>query len=185
MSVNVTEADKTSFLNQSLTEYIEQCDKSFEEHKYDCAQAGLTIGHAIINEFLTKRISDTPQGQKVSANNEDIFAMLNVLAKTNATALTSLKRAKYHEDLTRVLTAKLNNFEKNVKEMEVRFESRLKDLESKDPTQSSADDIVKGLADLLKINGPKVQIGGHKPVSEHKAVQQLKSFTGDRGKFRE
>ena len=147
MSVNVTETDKANFLKQSLTEYIELCDKNFEEHKYDCAQAGLTIGHTIINEFLTKRISDTPQGQKVSANNEDIFAMLNVLAKTNATAVTSLKRAKYHEDLTRMLTSKLNNVEKNVKEMEVRYESRLKDLEGKDPTQSSADDIVKGLAD--------------------------------------
>ena len=58
-------------------------------------------------------------------------------------------------------------------------------MEGKDPTQSSADDIVKGLADLLKINGPKTQFGGHKPVSEHKAIQQLKSFTGDRSKFRE
>ena len=35
------------------------------------------------------------------------------------------------------------------------------------------------------MNGPKVYGGGHKPVSEHKAIQQLKSFTGDRGKFRE
>ena len=52
-------------------------------------------------------------------------------------------------------------------------------------TQPGADDIVKGLADLLKINGPKVHTGGHKPVSEHKAVQQLKNFTGDRSKFRE
>ena len=145
----------------------------------------MTIGHTIINEFLTKRISETPQGQKVSANNEDIFAMINVLAKTNATAVTSLKRAKYREDLTRTLTAKLNNMEKNVKEMEVHFDGRLKELEGKDPTQASADDIVKGLADLLKINGPKVHAGGHKPVSEHKAVQQLKSFTGDRSKFRE
>ena len=132
-----------------------------------------------------KRISEIPQGQKVSANNEDIFTMLNVLAKTNATALTSLKRAEYHEKLTTTMGKQLNAFEKKVKEMEVNFDGRLKELEGKDPTQSSADDIVKGLADLLKISGPKVHSGGHKPVSEHKAVQQLKSFTGDRGKFRE
>ena len=37
----------------------------------------------------------------------------------------------------------------------------------------------------MKINGPKVHAGGHKPVSEHKAVQHLKGFTGDRRKFRE
>ena len=27
--------------------------------------------------------------------------------------------------------------------------------------------------------------GGQKPVSEHKAIQQLKGFAGDRSKFRE
>ena len=91
MSVNVTEADKTNFLQHSLNDCIQQCEKSFEQHKFECAEAGLTIAHTIINEFLVKRISDTPQDQKVSANNEDIFTMLNVLAKTNATALTSLK----------------------------------------------------------------------------------------------
>ena len=114
MSANVTEADKTNFLQQSLNDYIQQCEKSFEQHKFECAEAGLTIGHTIITEFLWKRISDTPQGQKVSANNEDIFTMLNVLAKTNATALTSLKRAKYHEDQTRTLTANLNSFDKKI-----------------------------------------------------------------------
>ena len=86
MSVNVTEADKTKFLQQDINEYIQLCEKNFEEHKYDCASAGLTIGHSIISEFLKKRITETPQGQKVSANNEDVFTMLNVLAKTNATA---------------------------------------------------------------------------------------------------
>ena len=121
MFVNVSEADKTNFLQQDLNEYIQQCEKSFEQHKFECAEAGLTIGHTIINEFLKKRISDTPQGQKVSANNEDVFTMLNALAKTNATALTSLKRAKYHEDQTRTLTAKLNSFDKMVKGHESSF----------------------------------------------------------------
>ena len=94
MSVTVTDADKTSFLQQDLTEYVENCEKSFDQHKYDCAQAGLTIGHAIINDFLQHRISSTPQGQQVTAGNEEIFKMISVLAKTNATALTSLKRAE-------------------------------------------------------------------------------------------
>ena len=84
--VNVSEEDKTKFLLQDVNEYIQLCEKNFLEHKYDCAESGLKIGHVIISEFLTKRISSTPQGQKVSANNEDIFTMLNVLAKTNATA---------------------------------------------------------------------------------------------------
>ena len=65
------------------------------------------------------------------------------------------------------------------------FEARLEEMEGKDSTQSSADDVVNKLAELLKVSGPKVHGRGHKPVSEHKAVQQLKSFTGDRAKFRE
>ena len=58
--------------------------------------------------LLANRVKSTPLGQKVIANNEDIFLMLNVLAKTNATALASLKRAEHHEKLTRTMGAKLN-----------------------------------------------------------------------------
>ena len=112
MAVNVSAEDKTNFIQQDLEDYINLCDKSFQEHKFDCAEAGLTIGHAIIKDFLVNRMKDTPQGQKVSANSEDTYMMLTVLAKTNATALTSLKRAKYHEYQTRTLTAKLNSFDK-------------------------------------------------------------------------
>ena len=76
----VTEEDK-KFIQQDLEEYIGLCDKSFQEHKFDCAETGLKIGHVIICEFLKERISITPQNQQVSANNEDILKMLNVLAK--------------------------------------------------------------------------------------------------------
>ena len=115
MSVNVSAEDKTKFIQQDLEEYVNLCDKSFQEHKFDCAEAGLKIGHVIISEFLKERIASTPANQQVSANNEDIFKMLNVLAKTNATAITTIKRAKYHEDLTRTLTANLNHIQTNVK----------------------------------------------------------------------
>ena len=117
----------------------------------------------------------TEPGTNTTASNEDIFTMLKVFGKTNAVSLTLLKGAEYHEKMTRTLTSKLND-----------FEAIMKELEDKGTTQSSGDDVVNKLAELLKQkNCPKVQSGGHKPVSEHKAVQQLKSFTGDRSKFRE
>ena len=47
----VTEEDK-KFIQQDLEEYIGLCDKSFQEHKFDCAETGLKIGHVIICEFL-------------------------------------------------------------------------------------------------------------------------------------
>ena len=52
MSVKVTAEDETKFIQQDLEEYISLCDKSFQEHKFDCAEAGLKIGHVIISEFL-------------------------------------------------------------------------------------------------------------------------------------
>ena len=42
---------------------------------------GLTIGHAIIKDFLVSRMKDTPQGQQISVNDQDTFTMLAVLAK--------------------------------------------------------------------------------------------------------
>ena len=44
--------------------------------------------------------------------------------------------------------------------MEVQFGAKLTELEGKYSTQSNADDVVNKLAELLKINGPKVQSGG-------------------------
>ena len=80
---------------------ILNCATKASVSTFDCAAAGLTIGHTIISEFLTNRVKATQPGQKTSASNEHIFTMLNVLAKTNATALASLKRAEYHEKMTR------------------------------------------------------------------------------------
>ena len=70
MSVNVTEADKNKFLQQDVNEYIQLCEKNFEKHKYECAEAGLTIGHTIISEFWRKehralrKVRKQPQATK-------------------------------------------------------------------------------------------------------------------------
>ena len=64
MAVNVTAEDKTKFIQQDLEENIKLCDKSFQERKFDCAEAGLKIGHVIISEFLKERIASTPQNQR-------------------------------------------------------------------------------------------------------------------------
>ena len=41
------------------------------------------------------------------------------------------------------------------------------------------------MAEACKGTGPRGDGGGGKPVSEHKAIQQLKNFSGDRSKSRE
>ena len=69
----MSDSDKDVFLKKDLNEYVKECERNFDQHKFEYAETGLKIGHTIINEFLNKRISATPQGQKVSANNEDMF----------------------------------------------------------------------------------------------------------------
>ena len=77
----------------------------------------MTNGKAINNGFLQTRLSATQLGQKTSASKEDMVTMMEICAKTNAVALTSLKRPKYREKLTRALMAKLNDFEDTKKRM--------------------------------------------------------------------
>ena len=110
----VTDDDKKQFLAQDLQEFVNLCEKYFGEHKFECANARLTIGHTIINEFLKARLTATQPGQKTSASTEDNFTMLNVLAKTNAVSLTALKRAEYHEKRARTLTAKVSELDAKV-----------------------------------------------------------------------
>ena len=95
-AVSVTEDDKQQLLKHDLTELSNACDENFGEHKFECANAGFTSGRDIIIELLQTRLTATQPGQKPSANNDDMFKMMQVLAKTNAAVLTALRRADYH-----------------------------------------------------------------------------------------
>ena len=63
-SANVTEEDKVQLILQYINDYIGLCEKSFNEHKFECATAGLTIGHTIISEFLMARVKNNSGGSK-------------------------------------------------------------------------------------------------------------------------
>ena len=71
------------YLNQSVDTYKEACRKGFAEHQFDAATSGLTIGNEIMQNIIKARIADTQPGQKTTVNNEDLFTMVSVLAKTN------------------------------------------------------------------------------------------------------
>ena len=87
---------------QSLTE-------DFNDHKFVKVNAGLTIGHSIMKQFITDKLTATQPGQKPTADNDELFNMIRVLAKSNAAILTSLGRAQYHEKITRALTSEVND----------------------------------------------------------------------------
>ena len=66
----------------------------------------------------------------------------------------------------------------------VLLKTQIDDIEENIKVQVSTDDVMKKMAEMLNTGSVKGD-GGGKPVSEHKAIQQLRNFAGDRSKFRE
>ena len=53
----------------------------------------MTIVHDIMKEFINTRLISTQPGPKPTATNDDLFAMVRVLAKSNASIADSLLSA--------------------------------------------------------------------------------------------
>ena len=172
-AANVTDDDVQQYLAQSVEEFKEACSKGFAEHKFEPVTAGLTIGNHVMTNLIDKCMNSTPQGQITQMNNTDLFTMVAVLAKTNVAVLTSLDRAQYHEKMSRTLTAEVNK----IKETTIETEEKVNN-------QANAEELLNKMAEMMKGTGGKGGMG-QKLVSEHKAIQQLKGFAGDRSKFRE
>ena len=161
-AANVTEEDVRQYLTQSVQEFKDACNKGFAEHKFDPITAGLTIGNHVMTNLIDKCVTGTQQGQVTQMNNADLFTMVSVLAKTNVAVLTSLDRAQYHEKMSRTLTAEVNK----IKETTIETEEKVNN-------QANAEELLNKMAEMMKGTGGTGGMG-QKPVSEHKAIQQLK-----------
>ena len=169
----VTDEDVRLYLSQSVTAYREACSKGFAEHTYEPIKAGLTIGNHVMTQIVNRCTASTQPGQITTMNNADLFTMVSILAKTNAAVLSSLDRAQFHEKMTKAVTSEMN-----------KLRDTLTETEEKVNNQANAEEVINRMAEVMKSSGGK-GFSGQKPVSEHKAIQQLKGFTGDRSRFRE
>ena len=111
------------------------------------------------------------------ADPQDMFTMMQAMSKTNMALLTMIGRAEYHEKLMRTMGSKYGSDIEAVK-------AQVGEVVDKIQVQTSTDDVMKKMAEMLNTGGVKTD-GCGKPVSEHKAIQQLRNFSGDRSKFRE
>ena len=170
---NVTDEDVRLYLAQSVDDFNDACKKGYAEHKFEPVTAGLKIGNHVMTNLINKCVTNTQQGQLTQMNNTDLFTMVAVLAKTNVGVQASLDRAQFHEKMTKTLTSEVN-----------KLKETLIETEEKVNNQANAEEVLNKMAEMMKGTGGKGGIG-QKPVSEHKAIQQLKTFTGDRSKFRE
>ena len=168
---------KKTFIDQSLSAFTKNIEDDLKEGKYDVVKSGITIANDIMNEFITTSISATVQGQRPASNPADLFTMMQTMAKTNAALLAIIGRSEYQEKLMRTMGSKYGSDIEAVK-------AQVTEVVDKVQVQTSTDDVMKKMAEMLNTGGVKGD-GGGKPVSEHKAIQQLRNFAGDRSKFRE
>ena len=84
----VTREDITQYVNMDL-ELVQKnsLTEDFSEHKFSKANAGLTIAHTIVKDFINAFPISTQPGSKPTSTNEDLFTMVRVLAKSNAAIL--------------------------------------------------------------------------------------------------
>ena len=98
---------KNSFIQQPVNEFVKNVEEDLKEGKYDVVKGGITIANDIMTEFITTNLAATVQGQRPAANPQDLFTMMQTLAKSNTALLAIIGRAEYHEKLTRTMGFKI------------------------------------------------------------------------------
>ena len=168
---------KKLFIEQPINEFLKSVEEDLKNGKYDVVKGGITIANDIMTEFITTSLTATVQGQRPAANPQDMFTMMQTMAKSNTALLAIIGRTEYQEKMMRTMGSKYGSDIEAVK-------AQVTEVVEKVSVQSSTDDVMKKIADMLNTGGVKGD-GGGKPVSEHKAIQHLRNFAGDRSKFRE
>ena len=107
----------------------------------------------------------TVAGMRTISSDEN-YGLLLMTLKMNSLLLSVVNRNMYVGNKARTLRERLGRIEENVNTAEATFES------------------VNKIAESIVENKQK-HPGNSKPVSESRAVEQLKAFTGDRSKCRE
>ena len=110
-SGEITPDVKNQFISQPLEEFTTSCQNDLQNHKYDVVKSGLKIANKIMNEFISTRMSAAVQGQRPMADPQDMFVMMQVLAKTNAALLSLAERGKHHEKHTRTIGSKFGDID--------------------------------------------------------------------------
>ena len=75
----VTKDDVTQFANMDLELFKNNLADDFKDHKFVKANAGLTICHSIMTEFINARLTSTQPGANPTATNDDLFTRVRVL----------------------------------------------------------------------------------------------------------
>ena len=74
---------KKQFIDQPLNEFLKNVEEDLNEGKYDVVKSGITIANDVMTEFIATRMAATVQGQRPTADPQDLFTMMQTMAKSN------------------------------------------------------------------------------------------------------
>ena len=141
------------------------CGQAYADGNYNYVSVALQANHEAMKEFIEKT---TTAGIR-SVSGEENYELLLMTQKMNSLLLSMVNRNMHAEGEVKRVTERLRSLEYNVDTAKATFDSVSKIAES----------IAEGRQKSSNVPGHS------KPVSEYKAMQQLKAFAGERGKFRE
>ena len=156
-----TQGERDAWITMDGDRFLEMCNRSLASGNFNYVQTALRVNHAGITSFIAARLAESGTNPP-EVSNQEVFLMLRMMHKMNAMLMTVINRAATIEHDARALVTRVEKVE---------------------GTTDTVEQINK-LAEAIKSGGGK-GTGHGKPVSEYKAIQLLKNFSGDRAKFRE
>ena len=162
--VNVQDPQvREAWLELGHERLVELCETSYNSGDFGYVSTALKANH----ESMRQIMGTVAERADRHMNDREAFDMMRISFKTNALLLTLVNRHAHVEAEMAEVQKQVKNNEENMGKQEAMT------------TQIMA--LAEGISNIKGGTGNKFS----KPVSEFKAIQQLKPFNGDRSKFRE
>ena len=147
--------------DQDPFRYMDLCERAFQYGDFSYVQVALRANHLGLSKVINNRVT---AGQ-TEVSNAEAFQMLRMAQKSNSMILArTMRNAALERDARRLV-------------------ERVTGLETNSEVQEKILERFGQITEAIK--GTHNKHGGNKPISEFKALQALKNFTGERSKFRD
>ena len=149
-------ADQEAWVNMDPFRYMDLCERAFQDGDFSYVQIALRANHLGLSNFINNRVT---AGQ-TEVSNAEAFQMLRMAQKSNSMILArTMRNAALERDARRLVEIGTG-------------------LETNSEVQEKILERFGQITEAIK--GTHNKHGGNKPISEFKALQALKNFTGEK-----
>ena len=160
-----TPQDRQGWFRLDPERFTEMCGKAYDNGDYSYVNVALMANHDAMKEFIARSNAASTR----SVNAEEGYGLILMTQKMNSLLISIINRSMRNETESAKVRDRLQSLEYNINTAKATFDSVSKIAES----------IAEGRQKTVGFQSQS------KPVSEYKAMQQLKAFAGERSKFRE